>query len=73
MVSKILGHAKVFVTLDIYADAMPDARTRGMEAMNGVMRKLRASEGKTWHRLRAYASDGITIRQCALDCQAWSL
>lgn len=38
VVSKILGHAKVSITVDIYADAMPDAKTRGMEAMNGVLR-----------------------------------
>lgn len=42
VVSKILGHAKVSITLDIYADAMPEAKTRGMEAMNGVMRKRSA-------------------------------
>lgn len=39
VVSTILGHAKVSITVDIYADAMPDAKTRGMEAMNGVMRR----------------------------------
>lgn len=44
VVSKILGHAKVSITVDIYADAMPDAKTRGMEAMNGVMRKRTTSE-----------------------------
>lgn len=38
VVSKILGHAKVSITVDIYADAIPDAKTRGMEAMNGVLR-----------------------------------
>ncbi len=39
VVSKILGHSKVSITLDIYADAMPDAKTRGMVAMTGVMRR----------------------------------
>ncbi|WP_130813026.1 tyrosine-type recombinase/integrase [Olsenella sp. Marseille-P4559] len=42
VVSKILGHAKVSITVDIYADAMPDAKKRGMEAMNGVVRRHEA-------------------------------
>ena len=38
VVSKILGHSKVSITIDLYADAMPDAKSRGMEAMNGILR-----------------------------------
>lgn len=38
VVSEIPSHAKASITVDIYADAMPDAKTRGMEAMNGVLR-----------------------------------
>lgn len=37
-VSKILGHKDVSITLNIYADAMPEAKTRAMAAMNGILR-----------------------------------
>lgn len=43
-VSKILGHKDVTVTLNIYADAMPEAKTRTMEAMNGVLRTHKGGE-----------------------------